>query len=68
MDFNELNAFPPMMDVEEVAAFLRTGKQTVYSMAKTEGFPAVVVGGKIRIIRDALKAWLAEQVNRKANK
>ena len=57
MNHIELKEYPPMMDVQQVAGFLRTGKQSVYRAAKQPGFPAVMIGGKLRIMRDKLMEW-----------
>ncbi|MDU4959633.1 MAG: helix-turn-helix domain-containing protein [Sporomusaceae bacterium] len=58
MEHHNLTDYPAMMDVTQTAAFLRTGKAAIYKIAKQEEFPAVIVGGKVRIIRDKLLAWL----------
>jgi len=57
----ELQDYPPMMDVPQVAEFLRTGKQAIYKAAKQPGFPAVTIGGKVRIMRDRLLDWFGTQ-------
>ena len=57
MTYVELKDYPPMMDVAQTANFLRVGKQAVYTMAKQEDFPSIMVGGKIRIMRDKLMNW-----------
>lgn len=59
---NHIDELPVMMDVQETAQFLRVGKQSVYRLAKQDGFPSVVVGGKIRILRDRLMTWLENEM------
>lgn len=65
MENCELKDYPPMMDVTQTARFLRTGKQAVYLLAKQEEFPAIMVGGKIRVIRDRLMNWFEANCNSK---
>ncbi len=67
MEYMELKDYPPMMDVSQTANFLRVGKQAVYTMAKTEHFPAIMIGGKIRIIRDRLMAWFENHCDNQNN-
>ena len=58
MSHIDLNDYPALMAVEEVASFLRIGKQTVYAIAKEKDFPVIMAGGKMRIVRDKLMDWL----------
>ena len=58
----QIEELPVMMDVQETAQFLRVGKQAVYSLAKRSDFPSVVVGAKIRILRDRLMSWLENEM------
>lgn len=50
----------PVLTVDEVAAYLRVNRKTVYAAIAVDELPgARRIGGTIRIDRDALLAWLA---------
>lgn len=57
----DINDLPPMLDVAQAAAYLRVGKQAVYSLSKEPDFPSLIIGGKIRIPRDNLKQWVQKK-------
>jgi len=48
-----------VLDIEQAAAFLQIGVQTLYGMARRHEVPARKVGGQWRFSRPALTAWLA---------
>lgn len=52
---------PPVMTVEEVAAFLRIGRSSAYELARTGHLPAIRLGRTWRVPRAALLAWLESQ-------
>jgi excisionase family DNA binding protein len=56
----ELMEYPPMMNVAEVAKYLRVGKHAVYRACKEQRMPSIMVAGKLRIIRDKLPTWVEE--------
>jgi len=47
-----------ILTVEEVAAFLKAGKRTVYRLAANGTIPAFKLGGTWRFRRAALNAWI----------
>ena len=47
-----------ILTVEEVAAFLKAGKRTVYRLAANGTIPAFKLGGTWRFRRTALNAWI----------
>jgi excisionase family DNA binding protein len=49
----------PLMTVAELQTRLRIGRSTAYRLCKQPTFPAVRVGGQIRIPVDSLERWLA---------
>lgn len=52
-----------VLTASEAAALLRVSKPCVYAMAnKQQGFPARMVGNKLRFSRSALMAWLQRTV------
>lgn len=56
-----------MLTVPEAAQILRIDKVTVYELAKSNGFPALRIGRRVLIPRDALLRWIeAESMNKQA--
>ena len=49
---------PPVLTVDEVAAFLRTGRSATYEAVRVGQIPSIRVGRKIRVSRDQLLAAL----------
>ena len=47
-----------IMTVEEVSEYLRLARSTVYKLLKDEELPARKLGGRWRVSRKALEAWL----------
>ncbi len=55
------------LSVAEAAALSGIGRDKLYILAKSEGFPALKLGHSIRIPRKGLEAWLErEAVKEKA--
>jgi excisionase family DNA binding protein len=53
---------PPILTVEELAAFLRLNRKTVYEAVSRGEIPgARRIGGTLRISRDAVLVWLDRQ-------
>ena len=50
--------FPPVMTVEQIAAYLQVGKRTVYNMAAAGEMPAAKVGEQWRFYRPEIDQWL----------
>ena len=56
-----------MLTVPEAARILRIDKVTVYKLAKSNGFPALRIGRRVLIPREALMRWIeAESMNKQA--
>lgn len=51
----------PVMNVEEVAAYLRVAPATIYRLAKRGEIPGAKVGRSWRFQKDSIDRWLAEQ-------
>lgn len=47
--------------LDEVAAYLKVGKRTVYRLAATKKIPAFKVGGMWRFRQADIDAWIAAQ-------
>ncbi len=50
--------FPPVMNVDQVAAYLQVGKRTIYTMAAAGEMPAAKVGEQWRFYRPEIDRWL----------
>ena len=54
----ETASFPPVMTVDQVAAYLQVSKRTVYNMAAAGELPAAKVGDQWRFYRPEVDRWL----------
>ncbi len=50
-----------VLRLKDVAALLRVGEKTVYSMAQTGELPAFKVRGQWRFSRKDIDAWIEQQ-------
>lgn len=53
----------PLMDVQEVAAFLSVSKSMVYKLAEQEALPAVRIGRLIRFRRRDVAAFVQRGIS-----
>jgi len=51
-----------MLTLEEVAAYLKAGKQTVYRLAQEGKIPGSKLGGSWRLRRAELDQWIAASI------
>jgi excisionase family DNA binding protein len=54
--------------LDEVSAFLKAGKRTVYRLAQSGEIPAFKLGGTWRFRRSELDGWIASKIAAKGNK
>ena len=54
-----------ILTLDEVAAFLKAGKRTVYRFAQNGDIPAFKVGGTWRFRRSDLERWIDESSNQR---
>ena len=54
---------PDVMSADEVAAFLRLDRKTVYSAAATGEIPCRRLGRRLLFFRRALESWLETPAN-----
>jgi excisionase family DNA binding protein len=52
-----------ILTIDEVAAYLKTGKRTVYRLAAAHKIPAFKLGGTWRFRRSELDCWIAASIN-----
>lgn len=51
-----------ILTIDEVAAFLKAGKRTVYRLAANGEIPAFKLGGTWRFRRSELDQWIAASI------
>ena len=49
-------------DINDLYEMLPLGKNQVYALVKSKGFPAIQIGKKFLIPKKHFEAWLAKQV------
>lgn len=54
-----------ILTLDEVAAYLKSGKRMVYRLAQKGEIPAFKLGGTWRFRRSELDSWIAESINKK---
>ena len=54
-----------ILTLEEVAAFLKAGKRTVYRFAQNGEIPAFKLGGTWRFRRSELESWIEANSNQR---
>ena len=54
-----------ILTLDEVAAYLKAGKRTVYRLAQKGEIPAFKLGGTWRFSRSELELWIADSINKK---
>ncbi|MEW8963187.1 helix-turn-helix domain-containing protein [Paraclostridium dentum] len=66
MEFRDLQikeGEPLLMDVQEVQKLLRIGKTKTYEIIKKENIPHIRLGRQIKVLRQGLYEWIANQIN-----
>lgn len=53
-----------ILTIDEVAAYLKAGKRTVYRLAVSGKLPAFKLGGTWRFRRGNLDQWIANRIGR----
>ncbi|MDC7689822.1 helix-turn-helix domain-containing protein [Vogesella indigofera] len=51
-----------ILTLEEVAAYLKAGKRTLYRLAQQGAIPAFKLGGTWRFRREELDRWIAASI------
>lgn len=54
-----------ILTLDDVAAYLKAGKRTVYRLAQKGEIPAFKLGGTWRFRRFELDRWIADRINNK---
>lgn len=60
------DAAEEILTLDEVAAFLKAGKRTVYRFAQNGDIPAFKLGGTWRFRRSELEKWIDQNSNQRA--
>lgn len=53
-----------ILTIDEVAAYLKAGKRTVYRLAASGQIPAFKLGGTWRFRRGELDQWIARRIGK----
>lgn len=53
-----------ILTLDEVAAYLKAGKRTVYRLAQNGDIPAFKLGGTWRFRRTELDRWIADSIKK----
>ena len=56
--YTSYDDLPLMLSVAEVAAVLVISRTDAYELARSSGFPALKIGGRIVIPKDKFLAWI----------
>ena len=65
INHNQMSDFPDeILTIDEVAAYLKTSKRTVYRLASSGKLPAFKLGGTWRFRKGDLNQWIATRVNK----
>ncbi len=56
-----------ILTIDEVAAYLKAGKRTVYRLAASGQIPAFKLGGTWRFRRGELDQWIASRIGKAAD-
>ena len=55
---------PIAVNMTQAAALLGVSRPTMYALARSEGFPAVKIGGRVLVSVDGLREWMSRQISR----
>ena len=58
------NIEPVAVNMTQAAQLLGVSRPTMYTLAKSEGFPAVKIGGRVLVSVDGLREWMSRQISR----
>lgn len=56
-----------ILTIDEVAAYLKAGKRTVYRLASSGKIPAFKLGGTWRFRRAELDEWIGRRIGRRGD-
>lgn len=56
-----------ILTIDEVAAYLKAGKRTVYRLTASGQIPAFKLGGTWRFRRGELDQWIVNRIGRKTD-
>jgi excisionase family DNA binding protein len=59
---NKDKEYKQIMDIKELANYLRIGKSKIYNLIKDKKIPASKIGRQYRFSKEVIDAWLKEQI------
>lgn len=63
--FKNVDDLPLILRVEDVAAALNVSRVTAYNLANSSDFPALRIGKRITIPKDAFLRWIENNTRKK---
>ncbi len=61
----DLNSFPPLLKMDEVARILRVERKYAYELARRTGFPVINIGSDkrpmLRVPKASLVNWIEQE-------
>ena len=58
--YTSYDELPIMLSVPQLAATLGISRSGAYTLARSEGFPALKIGSRIVVPKDKLQDWINE--------
>lgn len=65
MNYQSYDELPLMLSVKDLAQVMGISKSGAYNLARSYGFPRIIVGSRILIPKDKFLNWLEESVCKK---
>lgn len=62
--YKSIDELPAMLTVKDVKILFCIGQAQAYELVHSEGFPAIKVGGSIKIPKHLLLNWISDGVER----
>lgn len=62
MDKEGAMTFSTLMTIEDLAAYLKVSRRTIYEWLKRNKIPAVKLVGQWRFHKDKIDAWMERQI------
>ena len=58
--YRSFDELPAVLTAVELAAFLGISQSGAYNLMHSEGFPTLVVGRRMMVLKEKLRMWLEE--------
>ena len=61
--YRSFDELPAVLTAVELAAFLGISQSGAYNLMHSEGFPTLVVGRRMMVLKDNLRIWCEEHID-----